>query len=291
MNKIIKYTKKRICREYYRFIMIFFPRMYADYLYNKELNKSIDWKNPKDLNEKINWLAFNSDTSLWTICADKYRVRDYVKEKGYGDILVPLYGRWDNIKSIDLNTLPQSFVLKTNCGCGDIMIVKDKSTITMDDVFFHFNGKLNSRVMLKSGEVHYTKIKPCIIAEKYLASSLIDYKIWCFNGEPFVVLTVSKRDVKNHTMQLNLFDLEWNPKNDWITLEYRNDEMVEKPTKFAEMLSCAKILAEDFPQVRVDFYEIEGRIYFGEMTFTSACGRMTYFTNEALNKMGERVIL
>lgn len=171
----------------------------ASLLYYNISHKKINWSSPKNLNEKINWLKFNSDTSVWTKLADKYLVRDYVKERGLSSILVELYGVWDDACDIDFNLLPTSFVLKTNHGCGTIIVVKNKNSINEDEV----RKQLNTWLQLKFGtiyaEPHYNSIKPKIIAEEYLkndnanSTSLVDYKVFCLEGKPYSILVCADR--------------------------------------------------------------------------------------------------
>ena len=118
---------------------------------------------------------------------------------------------------------------------------------------------------------------------------MVDYKVWCFHGEPFGILTCSNRDRNTHHLDLAMFDLEWNRHDEWMTEDYRNGVAVKKPRHFEEMLEYARILSAGFPEVRVDFYDTPEQVYFGEMTFTSCCGRMPYYTPEILKIMGEKV--
>lgn len=271
------------------------PRKLASILYYDTFKKHINWKNPKDLNEKINWLAFNTDTSLWSLCADKYRIREYIKEKKCDELLVKLYGKYDSAKDIDFDNLPEKFVLKPNHGYGNVIIVKDKSQINKEDIIKQLQGAIDTPWGYETAEPHYLRIKPCIIAEELLEVSdshgLIDYKVWCFNGKPFYVFTCSDRNIVTHEVTLNLFDLHWNRINNYLTPKYRNNLYVPKPFNLNDILRYAEILSKPFPIVRVDFYEVNGKVYIGELTFTSNMGRMDYFTDEALLKMGNLVNL
>ena len=272
--------------------MTYFPQKYADILYQQSFGYKIDWHHPRDLNEWINYLAFKTDTSAWTKLADKYRVRDYIKEKGLAHILVPLLAKYDSPNDIDFAKLPNQFVLKCNNGSGDIIIVKDKTTIIPAEIKKQLTNALHSKFGLESAEPHYLKIKPCIIAEEYLPStgiSIIDYKVWCFNGQPYCIFTGSNRIPHKHTVDFNVFDLNWNRMDFHMTAHYKNNIYVPKPNHLNEMLSYAKILSKGFPQVRIDFYEVNDKVYFGEMTFTSNCGRMDYFTPEFLKIMGAQI--
>ena len=162
------------------------PKELAEILHRKYFKKDIDWKNPRDFNEKIRWLQFYTNTDEWSRLADKYVVREYVREKGYGDILVKLYGKWDKARDIDFDSLPNSFILKTNHGSGEIIAVKDKRKVDLEKIRRKMQKYLDTPFGIITAEPHYLKIKPCIIAEELLvqdggiSSSLIDYKFFVF---------------------------------------------------------------------------------------------------------------
>ena len=267
----------------------------ADRCYYPFFKKKIDWENPNNLIEKIYWLQLNSDTSLWTKCADKYVVRDYVKECGYEDALPKLYGKWDNAKDIDFNKLPSSFVLKTNNGCESNLIIKDKSELNIKSTIKKINRWLSIPYGYSSAQLHYTRIKPCIIAEELLENkdtfsfSLVDYKIWCFNGVPECVLVVFDR--KGSDYLLSLYDLEWNnitKGNFDPNYKHCSDKDLPKPKSLERMIEIAKVLSKNVPQVRVDFYDIAGTPYFGEMTFSTGFG---YFSMEYYEYLGSKIDL
>ncbi|HHU95633.1 MAG: ATP-grasp fold amidoligase family protein [Erysipelotrichaceae bacterium] len=267
----------------------------ADRCYYPTFKKQIDWKNPKDLIEKINWLQFNSDTSLWTKYADKYLVRDYVKECGFEDVLPILYGKWDNAKDIDFDKLPNSFVLKTNHGCGSNLIVKDKSKLNIKSAIKKLNRWLSIPYGYAAAQIHYTRIKPCIIAEELLenkddySSSLVDYKIWCFHGVPEAIWVAYNRS--NNGVDMSLYDLNWekHPEHLISSNHYKyNERDIPRPKSLEKMIEIAKVLSKDTPQVRVDFYDIDGKPYFGEMTFATGFG---YFSREYYEYLGSKIDL
>lgn len=270
-----------------------FPRAYASIRYKEVIGKSVNWRNPKTLNEKIYWLEFNSDTTLWSKCADKYAVRDYVKEKGCEELLVPLFGKWDSPYDIDFAQLPPKFVLKTNHGSGDVIIIKDKSNVDADKVRATIQKNLEIPFGIETGEPHYLRIKPCVIAEQLLETGrkegLVDYKVWCFNGEPAFIFTVSNRNYVTHEANYNMFSTSWENRKDMLVPSVHNSDEIPQPENLSRMLEYARLLSAPFDEVRVDFYEIDGRLYVGELTFTSAAGRMTYFTEEALLQMGAMI--
>lgn len=274
-------------------------KMCINHIYEKKLGKKIQWEKPQTLNEKIQWLKLYSDTSLWVKCADKFLVREFVEQKGLGDTLVPLYGVYKSADEIDFSKLPQSFVLKTNNGSGDVIIVRDKNNVDEISIKEQIQKHLNRKFGRFTAEYHYLEIPPRIICEELLIDksrpkeALIDYKIWCFNGEPYCIFTVSNRTKQNY--QMYLYDLDWNSigEGNLIYSKYSNKGVKElpRPQKLKEMIEYARILSKDIPQVRVDFYEINGKVFFGEMTFTSTGGYIGYFTHELLLKMGQLVKL
>lgn len=276
-----------------------FPKRYADSLYRKSFGKHINWKHPEDLNQWINVLQYSSDISLWPTLADKYRVRKYVENKGLGDTLVKLYGKWDRPEDIEFDSLPKSFVLKSNNGSGQVMIVEDKSELNLETVRKVCKEWLKVKFGLLTGEPHYLKIKPCIIAEELLdvtkqtgeSTSLIDYKIWCFGGEPHVIYAVTDRNKGFFTQ--HCYDTEWRDRSDLLHYDDHHlkpkDGGLHRPHNLNKMLEYARILSAGYPQMRVDLYEVDGKVYFGELTMSSNCGRMEYFTPEALQEFGKFV--
>lgn len=173
------------------------------------------------------------------------------------------------------------------------MIVNDKFTQTKEQIVSSLNVSFSKRFGLDTNEPHYLKIKPQIVAEKLLSNSdgspIVDYKVWCINGSPCYIFTVSNRNIVTHSGEFAIFDLEWERKDEFLTESYRNKTEVKKPNQLEYMLDCSKKLAKGLPQVRVDFYEVEGQIYFGEMTLTSMAGRMQYFTSDFLEELGNAV--
>lgn len=265
-------------------------RLYIDATGNKN---GINWESPVDLNEKINWLKFNSDTTKWSELADKYAVRKFIEEKGYKQYLVPLLGVWENANEIDFSTLPDSFVLKTNNGAGTVMVVEDKTLIDQRTVRAQLNKWLKNKFGLKRAEPHYLRIKPLIIAESLLrdesgiSSSLVDYKIWCFDGKAFGTKVFYNR----HRFEADIewYDRDWNyrPEKLVFTKDKRDGGgKINKPKNYEQMISFAEDLSKGFPQVRVDLYNIDGQIYFGEMTFTASGGYHNTYSKEALLEMG-----
>ena len=287
----------------------FFPRWYAKYFYKKVTNKKLNLKTPKELQEKIQWLKLYSDTSQWTDLADKYKVRDYVSQCGLSEILVKLYGVWERAEEIDFSSLPEKFVFKTNHGFKKLILVEDKSKLDINKTKRQLDTWVKEKYGLVSFEPHYWNIDRRIIAEEFLednynmsiSSSLIDYKFYCIHGEPEVIICMYDRGNTTYGSNLekdlsglkkNLFDLDWNPCPEFLSEGYginiKND--IPKPTRFDEMKRICKILAKPFPFVRVDLYEVNGKVYFGEMTFTPG-GNFQSFSSEYATEMGQKMDL
>lgn len=276
------------------------PRLHASRRYRYSMGRRIDFKHPKDLNEKILWLSFNTDTTKWSELADKYKVREYVASKGYSGTLTEVYACWNSPEEIDFNGLPESFVLKMNNGSGDAMICRDKASFDEKAALRRFSELFRNRFGLMTAEPHYLRIKPCLIAEQLLdarlqsvpSSSLVDYKIWCFDGRPECVYVTMNR--KKDSVEVMTYDLDWvaHPEYSVFSDHYPCASLdVPRPENLDFMLKMATDLAQGFPQVRIDLYEVDGKVYFGEMTFTSNAGMMSYFTPEFLLKAGKKVTL
>lgn len=276
------------------------PKAEANRYYFPFFKEKINWDNPKNLIEKTYWLLFNTDTSFWTRCADKYLVRDYIKENGFDRYLPKLYGKWDNANDIDFSQLPQSFVLKTNHSCGTHIIVKDKSTLNLKTIRRKLNRWLSIPYGYGGAQLHYIKIKPCIIAEELLLqneednlispNSLIDYKIYCINGEPETIWVAYDR-TPSDGVYMTMYDLNWKktPENlvssDYYTYSERE---LSKPLYLDKILDISRKLSKPFDQVRVDFYIIDEKPYIGEMTFTTGWG---FFTYDYYDYLGSKISL
>ena len=248
---------------------------YDKKLYQKYTGNELDWNNLKRYTEKMQWeKLFNKDERKVQY-SDKYLVRSWISEMIGEEYLIPLIGVWDNAYDIDFSCLPNSFVLKTNCGSGDIIIVKDKTKLKSKDIKT-ICAKLDYYANYDFGcaqcELHYSKIPPKIIAEElilYPGDDLPDYKFLCFDGEvKYCWVDVGRY----HNHKRNVYDLNWNLQ-DWNQKDYGNYEKpINKPINFDKMVEIASLLSANFAHVRVDLYNIDGKIYFGEMTFTNGSG-------------------
>ena len=235
--------------------------------------QELDLDNPKTFNEKIQWSKLYDSTPIKTRLADKFLVRDWVAEKIGEEYLIPLLGVYDYFEEIDFDKLPNQFVIKCNHGCGYNIIVKDKSKLDLNEVKAKLDKWMTENFAFKWGvELHYRDIPPKIIIEKFMddgTGDLRDYKFTCFNGEPEFIWMDSDRHSEH---KRNLYDLQWNQLDYKVNSKYSTFPSPEKPECLEEMVELARKLSADFNYVRVDFYIINNRVYFGEMTFTSSSG-------------------
>ena len=247
---------------------------------------------PKDMNEKILYMKLYTDTSRWTDLADKYAVREYVKQCGLEQYLIPLVGMWTDVNQIDFSALPKSFIFKANNGVGKSELLMVRGDLDVEKTKKFLQGLLNRKnVGLLSGEPHYHTMKPCIIAEELLPSedgekSPVDYKIYCANGKAKYIWVCSGRDSSG--TEVMTYDREWNIRPDLCVFDsrYREGKARPRPSNLDEMLTVAETLVEPFPFVRLDLYNINGKIYFGEMTFTPLGGMVNFHPQEFLDEMG-----
>ena len=266
------------------------PRTYVKYAYKKHFGKKPNLENPQNFNEKILWIIFNWQNPLLVQCTDKYRMREYVKKMGLEFILPKLYGAWESVKSIDWNSLPEMFVMKCNHGCEMNIICENKSRL---DIKVE-EAKLTKWMQTRYGcdkfyEPHYLYIKPIIFAEEYIKTAdgrmPIDYKIYCFNGKPELILACVEREVG---VKFEFYDLEWNVLD--IGAE-KNQQKARKPESLSKMIEYAKQLSHPFPFVRVDFYDRDGEPILGELTFTPFYGMARYYSKEGNAWLGSKLQL
>jgi hypothetical protein len=284
----------RLLQEYYYLLGKIYPQKLANIFFKKQFNRSINWKNPKDLNEKINWLAFKTDTSLWTTLSDKITVRDYVVSKGFEYILPKLYAVWENPQFIDFDILPKKFVVKYNHDSGSVFLIDDKSKVSKEDLVNAIKKKSHSFGII-TAEPHYKRIEKKVFAEEYIENnnigfSLIDYEFWSFNGKVEYCHVYYKKNINERKKQKIFKISDWSCQKHKVTENQENIE-IPPPEKLTEMLYIISILTKNFPQCRVGLYESNAKIYFGEFTFTSCCGRICDYTNDFLLELGSKINL
>ena len=265
------------------------PQFYPEVLtqiFQKVMSRPLDFNNLQTFTEKLQWIKIFDATPIKSYLADKYAVRSWVAEKIGDEYLIPLLGVWDDFDDINFDELPNQFVLKCNHGSGMNVICRDKETFDVQRAREKLNAWLAIDFALGSLELHYTRIDRKIIAEKFMTNGdlpdLIDYKFLCFNGKIVYCQYLTDRSTN---LKLNYFDENWQPTNVERSDHPRSDhpEQIPPPKNFELMKKLAATLAEGFNFVRVDFYEIEGKVYFGEMTFTPGSGNF-YYKSEGTNE-------
>lgn len=264
-----------------------YPQIVAKDYYDR-IGHRLDWSNLKSYTEKMQWAKLYDTDPRKVVLSDKYLVREWVKNKIGEEYLIPLLGVWDSFDEIDFDTLPTQFVLKTNHGSSTNIIVKDKNTIDKKYLKKLFDRWMQMDFAFASSiQLHYSKIERKIIAEQFIETEnkdLPDYKFICFNGKPYYVWVDLGRNV-HHTRKV--YDLNWELQH-WNQNNYDvNLDELDKPLNFEKMVELAKQLCEGFHHVRVDLYNVNGKIYFGEMTFTNASGLEPIVPEEYDYKLGD----
>lgn len=270
------------------------PKGFAHKIYYyHRMKRKLNLKNPIDLNEKIQWLIVYRYGIREADYTDKLIVKQKL-EKFDEKLHIPkLYFSFDSVNQIDYDKLPDKFVLKTNNGCGNVFICRDKKNFDLKNAKAQLKKTLKEKFAKKNLEYHYSYIKPKIICEEFLDDNSgklpTDYKFYCFNGVVKCILVCTDR-IDENNKSISYFDIKWN-KLDYEKDKYKNNKIIEKPKNLSEMLRIASKLSKDFNFVRVDLYNINGDIYFGELTFTPACGMINNITQVALNQLGNNLKL
>ncbi len=276
------------------------PKTLLQLRYYALFKKKLNLKDPKNINEKILWAKLYADTSEWTRLADKRLVRDYVKEIGLGDTLVELYATWYSADEVDFDTIPDDFIIKANNGDGkgtNKIVRKSELTPEKKEELKALVKDWLSRknIGLLHAEPQYKGMRPCVIAEQLLpapkgGSTLVDYKIWCFNGKAHYIWVCSDRSKDGNSAHVMTYDLDWNshPEFSVFTSDYLRGEVKPRPKNLNKMIEIAERLSKGFPELRVDLYNIDGKIFFGELTFTSQGGLMGFYTEEFLDTLGSK---
>lgn len=261
-----------------------------------QTKRKLNLKNPTRFTEKIQLYKLKYRNPDMLRCTDKYEVRKYIEQKGYGKYLIPLIGVYDKVEDVDFEALPNQFVAKTTDGGGgnQVLICRDKQSITIEAFTARLKEWLSARKVKKQAgrEWAYENGYPRrIIIEQFICDGdnakqdLSDYKFYCFNGEPHYCQLIQNRTTKE---TIDFYDMEWNhmpfrglnPKCDFSHIE------ATKPSNYDEMICIARELARDFPFVRVDLYSVNNKIYFGELTFYPASGYGHFTPDEWDVKIG-----
>jgi hypothetical protein len=238
------------------------------------MGKKLNLSNPKKFNEKLQWLKLYDRNPKYTNLTDKFKVRKYISKTIGQEYLIPLLGVYNSYDEIDFNKLPNEFVLKPNHTSGDIFICRDKSKIDYGKLKKEVNKWLKRNYYLIQREWIYKNIKPRIICEKYMVdesgTELKDYKFMCFNGEVKCSFVCLNR-YSQKGLNVDFYDMDWKPMP--FERHYPSSgTTIPKPKNFDKMVTFTEKLSKDMSFVRVDFYETNGQLYFGEFTFYPGSG-------------------
>lgn len=259
-----------------------------EFTFRRRLKRNLSLKHPILYNDKLQWLKLYWRDNLAIICADKYEVRSFIEQNIGSQYLNDLYHIYHSVSEINIDELPNQFVLKGTHGSGFNIICTSKSNFDIKKEFSKIDLWLKLNYFYKGREWVYQSIKPRIIAEKYLSDKNgnppMDYKIYCFNGIPRLVQVDIDRFGRH---KQNFYDCEWNFRDVHIWCENDKDMIIDKPKNFDEMIKISKILSKPFPHVRVDLYNLDGHILFGELTFFHLNGYMPFIDTELELEMGE----
>lgn len=289
LRKILKADFRRNMR----YVLSFLPdKPYLRIHYFLTTGRMINFKNPKGFNEKLQWLKVNDRRPEYTKLVDKLAVREHIAKVLGEEYLFPLLGAWKSFDEIDFDSLPNQFVLKCNHDSGSTKVIGDKNSLTREDfdkLKAHFLNRLKRDFFYAGREYPYKGIKPYIIAEKFMVNetdpekSIEDYKFFCFNGVPKMMFVATDR---GSDCKFDFFDMDFNHL-DLVNIHPNADKPISKPEKFEEMKELAEKLSQGMRHVRIDLYELNGKIYFGEYTFFHGGGFQLCHPDEWERKLGD----
>lgn len=269
---------------------------WSDEKYLKQKFKNIfgyelNLDNPQTFNEKLQWLKLYNRNPLYTIMVDKYKVKEYVAKVIGQEYIIPTFGVWDDSEEIDFSKLPNQFVLKCNHNSGlGMCVCKDKSKLDIKKIKKDLAKGLKQNYYLTNREWPYKEVPRKIIAEKYMrddkTQELCDYKFFCFNGEPKILFIATDRQNPKEETKFDFYDMAFNHLP--FTNGHPNSQQaINKPQSFEKMKFLAEKLSKNIPHIRVDFYETNGQIFFGELTFFHWSGFVPFKPKEWDKKIGD----
>lgn len=287
-NELIDIIIDNLRKNYFKYLIS--DKQLLKKRFKQRLGRDVNLSNPELYNDKLQWLKLYWYNPLATQCADKYEVRNFIAKKIGEKYLNELLGVYNSVNEINLDELPESFVLKGTHGSGYNIICKNKSLMDWDKEFRKMRRWMRQNYYWSKREWVYRDIQPRIICEKYIYQEenkeLRDYRFFCFNGEPkFITVDLSINE-KSKTRR-NLYDLKWNLMDEEITYSKDTSIEIEKPSKLEEMIQLSKVISENFPHARVDFYQIRNDVIFGEITFFHQSGMGQFRPLEFERKTGE----
>lgn len=300
-NKIITYIKQPsnilLFLDAHKIIKLT-DEQYLKIVYKQRMGKKLNLKNPVSFNEKLQWLKIHDRKDIYTTMVDKYEVKKYVANIIGDEYIIPTLGIYDNWEDIEFDKFPNQFVIKCTHDSGGLVICKDKRQLDLKSARAKIERCLKNNFFYYGREWPYKNVKPRIIIEKYLKDNsnkdkceeIRDYKIFCFEGEPKIMYI--SEGLENHsTASMSFFDMDFKltdcKRKDFKQLNYKP----KKPKSFEKMKSLSRILSKNLPHLRVDWYEIDGNLFFGELTFFTNSGFIPFEDEEWNNKLGKMINL
>lgn len=287
--KIVPYFLRR-----FKIFRLIPDEIYLKINYKLLTGKKLNLNNPKTFNEKLQWLKLNNRKKEYTAMVDKYEVRKYIAETIGEEYLIPILGIYDNFDQINFDNLPNQFVLKCTHDSGGLIICKDKSSFDIDTARKKINKHLKKNYYYLHREWPYKNVRPRIICEKYMedksGNDLMDYKYMCFNGKvkcTFVCLNRSSSTGLN----IDIYDRDWGLMPFRRSSHLNSDTKKNRPQNYEKMVELAEKLSQDLQFIRVDFYEVNGLIYFGELTFYPGSGYEQFYPDLYDDRLGEWIKL
>lgn len=264
--------------------------------YKLRMGKELNLENPQTFNEKLQWLKLHDRKDIYTTMVDKYEVKKYVSNIIGEQYIIPTYGVWDRFDDIDFDSLPEQFVLKCTHDSGGLIIVRDKSKLDIKAAKKKINKCLKRNYYSHGREWPYKNVKPRIIAEKYMEDKgrIVpeDYKIYCLNGKPKYIVVFHNRFDPTKEKSETVYDTEWKPQGISLDEHFKiSDEITERPKCLNELLTISTAMCKNHSEVRCDFYVIENRIYFGEITLHTASGFQPMIPREIDDILGKELVL
>ena len=268
---------------------------YVQILHWLRIGKKMDLKNPKTYNEKCNWMKLHYHHPLFTKMVDKYEAKKIVAEKIGEEHVVKCYGVWNHFDEIDFNKLPKQFVLKCTHDSGSVCVVKDKETMDKDAIRMKMEKGLKRYYFLQERGWPYKDVKPRILAEEYIPSlgkpESIEWKLSCFDGE--VKFSTRCGGIAHQALKLRSndhYDRSWN-RMEWYAYYEPTDQDYPKPPFIEELIKYSEQLSQGIPYLRVDWYVVDNKIFFGEFTFYTWAGFCKFIPEEWNNTLGNWITL
>jgi len=289
MIKLFKRVMSKLLRS--KFFFFVPDKIYISILFYLETGKKADFKNPVTFNQKLQWLKINNRNPYYTDMSDKIKAKEIVKNLIGDEYIIKNIGIFDSVNEINISKLPYKFVIKTNHSSGSSLVV-DKNKDNFENILKHIKKDLKRNYFYVWREWPYKDIKPKILIEEYITDEssyeLKDYKFFCFNGEPLYLYIASDRFSNSSKIHFDFFDIDFNRLN--IKNKYENSKKdFIKPENYDKMVDICRVLSKNIPHVRIDLYNKNGQIYFGEFTFYHFSGMVNFEPDEWDYLLGDKI--